>query len=117
LRDAAWELISTSPYFRRCWIRQEREAAREIIVACGPHALPLDDFNRHLSTLLPPLEDGDIRCINPADQKTRNLLRYIYFRDSHGTGRAERTQIALDKWDCINPAEQHTRNLLRSSYF
>lgn len=52
LRDAAWQLISTVPYFRRCWIRQEIEAARDVVVVSGSHVIPLATFTGEIGKLL-----------------------------------------------------------------
>ncbi len=80
--EAAQHLISTVPYFRRCWIRQEMEAAREVMVACGHYSVSLADFSSVLDRLLQDHRDAKSRSMTLADSHSRNFNRYTYFRDS-----------------------------------
>ncbi|KAH8588239.1 heterokaryon incompatibility protein-domain-containing protein [Bisporella sp. PMI_857] len=78
-RKAASELIKIKLWFRRTWIRQEVQAAREVHIACGCHECTFDQFMYVMEELLPDLDIFRPHQ-DPQEQALRTKQTYVLFK-------------------------------------
>ncbi|KAJ9617027.1 hypothetical protein H2200_000748 [Cladophialophora chaetospira] len=94
-RRAAVQCITESPYFKRCWIRQEMEATRNLLMVYGQYSSSFADFTRSISFLLLESESPREELLRTACADEQTWLRYIFFRDCQKRNSKSR---AFDNW-------------------
>ncbi len=82
-QKAARKWITNLAYLKRCWIRQEVQAANGLSLLCGRFSSSFVDFIAAVDSLLPEYDRSRQNFSAEVSLASRDRLLYEYFRDQH----------------------------------